>query len=215
MSDDRHATHFANRRQREQAAELGMWTFLASEALLFSGLFGLYASYCTAYGAAFYLGRSNTAHALGAANTFVLLTSSFSAASALASLRLGRRRASVLLLSLTVGFGIAFLVLKGVEYTDHFRNGMYPGAKHGFLVEHPLRGLPIFVTLYYLMTGLHALHVTAGIVVLSVLGFRVWRGRLSDRLAHPLEFGVLYWHLVDLVWVFLWPMFYFAARGSA
>lgn len=216
MADEsRRAAHFANRRQQEEAGELGMWTFLASEALLFAGLFGLYASYRTAYGQAFDFGRASTDHVLGAVNTFVLLSSSFSAASALASLRGGRRWVSVLLLLLTVAFGVVFLALKGVEYTSHIRDGMYPRAATGFLRRHPIPGLPIFVTLYYLMTGLHALHVAAGMVVLSVLGFRIVRGRISQGFAHPLEFGVLYWHLVDLVWVFLWPMFYFARGGSS
>lgn len=191
-----------------------MWTFLSSETLLFAGLFGLYASYANAYGPAFHLGRASTNHVLGATNTLVLLTSSFSAALSLSFLKAGRRRASVALVFATVAFGVCFLVLKAVEYHEHISHGMYPGSVRGFAMEHALAGLPLFVVLYYLMTGLHALHVTAGVLVLSVLGIRVARRRLDATFAHPLEFGVLYWHLVDLVWVFLWPMFYFA-RGDA
>jgi len=214
MSEPHRAEHFASLEHQATAAEVGMWVFLSSETLLFAGLFGLYAAYRTANAAAFRFGMEHMAHALGATNTFVLLTSSFSAAVALAALRAGRERLAVSLVAVTVALGLVFLVIKGVEYTDHVERGMYPGSSSGFLVQHPLRGLTIFVVLYFLMTGLHALHVTAGVAVLSVLALRVVRGSITREVHHPLELGVLYWHLVDMVWVFLWPMFYFA-RGAS
>lgn len=214
MAEPRRAEHFATRAHQEAAAELGMWTFLSSETLLFAGLFGLYASYRAAYPAAFRAGMAHMAHGLGALNTFVLLTSSLSAAVSVSALRAGLRRLSLGLLAVTAALGVAFLAVKGVEYADHFREGMVPGGRTGFFLENAVGGLPIFVTLYFLMTGLHALHVTGGVALLCVMGVRVARSGITPEVPYPLELAVLYWHLVDVIWVFLWPMFYFG-RGLA
>jgi cytochrome c oxidase subunit 3 len=214
MPEPRSKEHFADLCHQKSAAEVGVWVFLSSETLLFAGLFGLYTTYRTANPEAFRIGMEHMAHVLGATNTFVLLTSSFSAALSLASLHAGRTRLAASLVALTVAFGLVFLVIKGVEYADHIHNGMYPGAIGELVWARPVRGVGVFVALYYLMTGLHALHVTAGIAVLTWLGSRIVKGTVTRRFAHPLELGVLYWHLVDMVWVFLWPMFYFA-RGAA
>jgi cytochrome c oxidase subunit 3 len=184
-----------------------MWVFLSSETLLFAALFGLYAGYREHYPAVFHEGIREMAQALGAVNTFVLLTSSLSAALSLAMLRLGRARAAAGLCWLTVLFGLIFLSIKAVEYSEHIRHGLYPRAT-GALPESATAGLGIFASLYFAMTGLHALHVLAGICVLGFLGRWVYRRRLTANRSYPLELGVLYWHLVDAVWVFLWPLFY-------
>jgi cytochrome c oxidase subunit 3 len=173
--------------------------------LLFAGLFGLYAAYRAHYAAAFHEGISHMEHALGAVNTFVLLTSSLSAALSLPALALGRRRTATALCWLTAACGLVFLAIKGFEYAAHFRHGMYPGSLSEAMRTTPLG---IFTSLYFAMTGLHALHVLAGVGVLCVLGYWLSTGRLPREKSYPLELGVLYWHLVDAVWVFLWPLFY-------
>jgi len=216
MAEPRHAHHFVSFDQQVVAARLGMWIFLGSESLLFAALFGLYASYRAEDTAAFVEGMRHMAHDLGAINTLILLTSSLVAALGLEALEHDQRRLATLLAALTAALGIAFLVIKGVEYAEHIRDGMIPGG-HGsaFYVAHPERGLPVFVTLYFLMTGLHAAHVTAGVTILLWLCVSVARGKITAERHHPFELGVLYWHLVDTLWVFLWPMFYFAGPAGS
>jgi cytochrome c oxidase subunit 3 len=213
VSEHQHAHHFASFEQQVVAARLGMWVFLGSETLLFAALFGLYAAYRAEYGAAFEEGMRHMEHELGAVNTLILLTSSLFAALAVEALERGGRRVTLGLTAATVGLGVAFLTVKGIEYAAHIRDGMVPNGHGAFFLEHRDRGLPVFVTLYYLMTGLHALHVTAGLVILLWLGRSVMRGTITETRAHPFELGVLYWHLVDTLWVFLWPMFYFAGKA--
>ena len=216
MSEPRRAHHFATFEQQVLAARLGMWVFLGSETLLFAALFGLYAAYRTEYTAAFDEGMRQMSHGLGAINTLVLLTSSLVAA--LGARRPRERGAAwprcVALLLGTAALGVVFLALKSVEYADHIRHGMVPGGHGPFFVEHPITGLPVFVTLYFVMTGLHAMHVTVGVVILLWLSASVARGRITEAAPHPVELGVLYWHLVDTLWVFLWPMFYFAGKAG-
>lgn len=201
-----HAHHFESLAHQERAARLGVWVFLSSETLLFAGLFGLYAAYRMEFPATFHEGIAHMAHVLGAVNTFLLLTSSLTAALSIPALRLGRRKLAAALVGVTVLFGVAFLGIKAVEYAAHIREGMTPVAGDFSMRGHP--SLVIFSTLYFMMTGLHALHVLAGVTVLAWIGRLVFVGRLAGERAYPLELGVLYWHLVDAVWVFLWPLFY-------
>jgi cytochrome c oxidase subunit 3 len=191
-----------------------MWVFLGSETLLFAALFGLYAAYRAEYAPAFEEGASHMAHVLGAINTLILLTSSLVAAIALEALERGRVRTAALLALATAALGGCFLGLKSVEYAEHLRHGMSLGGRGAFFAGHAARGLPVFVTLYYLMTGLHALHVTAGVGILLWLAHGVASGAIAPRAPHRFELGVLYWHLVDTLWVFLWPMFYFSGGAA-
>lgn len=201
------AEHFQDLDQQQHAARLGMWVFLSSETLLFAGLFGLLAGYRTMYTADFLAASHHNSVVIGTANTAILITSSFTAAWALHSVRHGARRLAALCLAATIAFGLTFLGLKLVEYFDHFQHGIYPGVYYRF-AELPSHGAKLFFTLYYFLTGLHALHVLGGMVFLALMIRPVWKRRYTEDHHVAVENGVLYWHLVDLVWIFLWPLLY-------
>jgi cytochrome c oxidase subunit III len=195
------ATHFEDLEQQAHAARLGMWVFLASEALLFTGLFVLYAAYRTLHAAEFEVGVVHNAKLLGSTNTLVLLCSSFTVASALRVLRDGRRGRALSLLATTIALGLLFLGIKGIEYAKHFREGAFPGKDE-------------FITLYFAMTGLHALHVAIGMGILVFVARGVARREIAPPFVHRLEVGAIYWHLVDMIWIFLWPLFYLTPGGG-
>jgi cytochrome c oxidase subunit 3 len=207
--------HFQDLEQETRAAHLGMWVFLASEVLLFAALFALYASYRAAYPEAFGFGVAHGSKILGTANTVLLICSSYAAASAVHAIRAGHARRAAALLAFTVTSGLGFLAIKGVEYAQHFREGIFPGGHGAFFAEHPMAGLPSFYTVYFLMTGLHGVHVIVGMGVLTWMLVRALRGQLVPPFTHPLVLGVLYWHLVDIIWIFLWPLFYLLPGGGA
>lgn len=198
---------FEDLEKQAYASRIGMWLFLTSEILLFAGLFGLYGAYRLEYSRDFFQASHHNDAILGTANTFVLITSSFTVAWALHLHHVGRARAAVRCIALTVLLGAVFLCIKTVEYTRHIHEGILPGAHYAF-AELPAPGARLFFTLYYLTTGLHGLHVIGGMTALSIIGWRLARGTIS--LEHPvlLENGALYWHLVDAVWIFLWPLLY-------
>jgi cytochrome c oxidase subunit 3 len=198
---------FESLEAQTDASQLGMWIFLVSEVLFFAALFTLYGAYRFAHPAAFADGVRHTDLFLGTANTYVLLTASFLVAVALHAVRHDRSGRAAALMAGAALLGVAFLVLKGLEYAHHFQEGLYPG----FYLDAP--GLPepgfrVFFSLYYGMTGLHALHVLGGIVVLSWVAWRAHRGAYNRVYHTPLELGGMYWHFVDIVWLFLWPAFY-------
>jgi len=201
------AHHFPNLEQQEHAARLGMWLFLATEVLLFTVLFTAYSVYRFLFPAAF-AAASELAHvAIGATNTLVLITSSLTVALAIHAARQGRRKATVALLAVTIAFGAAFMVLKGVEYAHHFADGQFPGRYYRYPgLQGP--GVSMYFSLYFLMTGLHGLHVLIGMGVLTWVALRAARGDFSPSYSTPVELGGLYWHLVDLIWIFLFPLFY-------
>jgi cytochrome c oxidase subunit 3 len=184
-----------------------MWLFLASEVLLFSPLFALYASYRAGAPESFAEAVRHTSPPLGAAMTAILLTSSLAVALALRAMRGGRGRACVAWLLCCIALGAAFLGVKVVEYHDHAVHGLLPGVYYGS-AELTGRAPIVFFTLYYVMTGLHGLHVLVGLFVLGLVAVAVRRGRYDATYHTPLELGGLYWHLVDIIWMFLWPMFY-------
>jgi cytochrome c oxidase subunit 3 len=200
--------HFQDMEQEARAAHLGMWVFLASELLLFAALFALYGGYRAHYPEAFGFGVAHGARVLGTTNTALLICSSYAAASAVHAIRDGRGRRAGLLLLFTITCGAGFLAIKGVEYGQHFREGIFPGGEGAFFHEHPLEGLPTFYTVYFLMTGLHGIHVIVGMGILAWMMTRALRGGLAPPFTHPLVLGVLYWHLIDVIWIFLWPLFY-------
>lgn len=210
------AEHFSSLAQQEHAAHFGMWLFLTSETLLFGALFGLYTGYRLQHGQEFVAAARLNNAVLGTVNTVILVTSSFFAAWAVHSVQHsdepGRQKTAVRCLLATLLLGSTFLVVKAVEYGDHFAHGIYPGL-HYRSSELPGEGAKLFFTLYYFMTGLHAAHVIGGLVTLAILALLAARGRYTSRRHTSLELGVLYWHLVDVVWIFLWPLMYLA--GSA
>ena len=198
---------FENLAKQEHAARFGMWIFIGSEVLLFAALFGLYAAYRTWYATDFERAMHHNEVLIGTLNTVILIVSSFTIAWSIHALRRDRRRTSILMLLVTLGCGALFLVFKGVEYSHHFAEGIFPGAYYSF-AELPSDGARLFFTLYYFMTGLHAVHMIGGLVVVTWLLTRVVRRRATSRYNAELEMGALYWHLVDSIWIFLWPLFY-------
>jgi cytochrome c oxidase subunit 3 len=202
------AEHFASLAQQAHAARLGMWIFLGTEVLFFSGLFALYAAYRTEHPHGFAEGVEHNTLAYGSINTGVLLVSSYTAALAVHELRRDRWRACAGLLGATIALGLAFLGIKTLEYLAHFREGLYPGGAGAFYAEHGEAGTKMFFTLYFCMTGLHAAHVLVGTGVLGALLVKVLRRELGAWAPHPLAIGAIYWHLVDVIWIFLWPLFY-------
>jgi cytochrome c oxidase subunit 3 len=205
------AEQFEDFEQQHAAARFGMWIFLVSELMLFAGLFALYAAYRVLYPADFAAAAGHDDVIIGTSNTAVLLTSSLAVALALHAARLERPRAAMWLLLASIALGLLFLTLKGVEYAEHFRDGIFPGAAYHYAAM-PAPGARIFFTLYFLTTGLHALHVTAGLVILGWLAVGCAHGRYTPASHTALELGGLYWHLIDIVWIFLWPMLYLLHR---
>jgi cytochrome c oxidase subunit 3 len=208
MADIAHEEHFESLERQAQASRLGMWVFLASEVLLFGGFFALYAGYRAQSPEAVAIGIAHADVLIGTVNTAVLLVSSFFVAWAVRMLRLGAPRASGWLVLSAVALGLVFLVLKGVEYRNHLAEGIDPTGFGPFVREHPEHGLGTFFTLYYIATGTHGIHVAIGVLVLAFFAFLLFSGRLTTLYAHRLEVAGLYWHLVDAIWIFLWPLFY-------
>lgn len=203
------AEHFETFAKQERAGRLGMWLFLASEVLLFAGLFALYGSYRSMYGEDFQIAQTHNNALLGTINTFVLITSSFTVAMAIHTTRTGRLRLTTGLLALTILFGLVFMVVKALEYGEHFAHGLYPGQYfHPHEASLDNYGARTFFTLYYFMTGLHAFHVFIGLVVLSWALGRAWKRKFSPKHHLGLELAGLYWHLVDLIWIYVWPLLY-------
>ena len=189
-------------------ARLGMWLFLVTELLLFGGLLLAYAYLRHRYPWEFHQAGAAMDVPLGLLNTAVLLTSSLTVALACSALERGRPRRTLGYLAGTLGLGAAFLVIKGFEWSAKIHHGLYPRSPH--LAALP-QGEQVFVGLYYTMTGLHGLHVAVGLAVFAALLVRVARRAIGPE--HPvwLENGGLYWHLVDVIWIFLFPLFYLAA----
>ena len=184
---------------------VGMWLFIATEILLFGGLFLLYSMYRFKNPADFHAGSLELSRFFGTINTAFLITSSFTVALAVFSLRENRPKRAGYFLLATIGFAVAFLVVKAFEWTAKFEHGLYPNA--AVLMARP-KGEILYFGLYYMMTGLHAVHVIVGIGVLSVIRARVARGTVTSDRPILLENVGLYWHLVDIIWIFLFPLFY-------
>jgi cytochrome c oxidase subunit 3 len=199
MMEPAQAPHFADRAQEVHAQRFGMWVFLASEALLFAALLTLYAAYRAHFPEAFAHEIGHANRLLGTLNTLILITSSLTAALAAHARTHGKPRTAATLLMLTLLGALAFLVVKTIEYGEHLHEGLRPGMQNDV-------GTAMFYNLYFLLTGAHAVHVLIGMAVLSWVLVRCWDKRRPHDEA--VELAALYWHLVDLVWVFLWPLFY-------
>jgi cytochrome c oxidase subunit 3 len=191
-----------------EGAKLGMWLFLFTEILLFGGLFILYSAYRARYPLEFHNGGQHLNVIIGVVNTVILLTSSLTVAFSIIALRKGDRGISIFSLAATIVLGIAFLVNKYFEWSAEIHSGLYPNSP--VLLQRP-HGDQIFFGLYYSMTGLHGLHVLAGITLLSVMLVLVIREKITSTDFNKLENAGLYWHLVDVIWIFLLPLFYLAA----
>lgn len=201
------AHQFDDLEQQHTSSALGMWVFLGTEVMFFGGLFTAYAVYRYLYPAAFAEASSHTDLLLGGINTAVLLTSSLMMALGVRAAQLGQRKALVMFLVLTLLMGAAFLGIKGMEYYKEYQEGLVPGLNFTFAGENAQQ-VRLFFVFYFFMTGLHAIHMIIGLGVVTVLAILAWRGRFSTHYYTPVELTGLYWHFVDIVWVFLYPLLY-------
>ncbi len=186
-------------------AKLGMWLFILSELILFGGMFILYAVHRYKNPSEFHHASGELDVILGTLNTIILLTSSLSVAVSITAIQKGERRLPIYLLMVTMALGLLFLVNKGFEWTTKIGHGIYPNSPT--LLARP-KGEILFFGLYYVMTGLHGLHVLVGVCVLFVMLVLILKGKLNQMRFTPLENAGLYWHLVDIIWIFLYPLFY-------
>jgi cytochrome c oxidase subunit 3 len=201
------AHHFPSHEVQTHAIRLGMWLFLATEVLLFAGVFTAYALYRGSYPEAFAAASHHLDLTMGTLNTLLLVTSSFTVVMAHHSASQGKNRPTFYYLAASIVMGLGFLVIKGFEYAHKFHVGALPG-KFYTMAELQLPGASMFFTVYFLATGLHALHVCVGLGVLAFVAYRAFKGRYSAHAYTGVENGGLYWHLVDLVWIYLYPLLY-------
>jgi cytochrome c oxidase subunit 3 len=193
--------------QQQRAVSLGMWVFLLNEIMFFGGLFGTYTVYRLLYPQAFHAGSAELDRVLGTVNTGVLIASSLTMAMSVWSAEHGKRRALMGFLLATLALGMVFVGIKGVEYHDKWVHHHVPGPS--FHWDHG--GGPqvqVFFSLYFAMTGFHALHMLIGFGLLLWLLFDARRGRFGPAYFAPVEIVGLYWHFVDIVWIFLFPLLY-------
>jgi cytochrome c oxidase subunit 3 len=203
--------HFEDMGQQHEASTLGMWFFVAQEILFFGGIFCAYFIYREMYPAAWKLGSHHQNWRIGAANTIVLIGSSLTMALAVWGAQQAKRSFTALMLILTLLLGGLFVGVKGYEYSEHIHEGLFPGSAFTF-VEHDnpqlTPGVELFMTFYFVMTGLHALHMIIGAGLLIYFIKRTLRGDWGPEYYSPVEIMGLYWHFVDIVWIFLFPLLY-------
>ena len=212
--------HFVDMEQQREAVTLGMWLFLATEIMFFGGMFCAYLIYRLWYFNEFAAGSRSLDIWLGTINTAVLICSSLTVALGVRAAQMGQRKLLVILLLLTLVFGFAFLGIKGVEWFDKYKEHHIPGAS--FNADDLVKAYPqihidqrheqIYFSLYFAMTGLHALHMIIGIGIFAYLTYYAWKGRYTSEYYNPIEMGGLYWHFVDIVWIYLFPLLYLIDR---
>jgi len=210
------AHHFDHLEQQKQSATLGIWLFLITEVMFFGGLFLGYIVYRGMYPEAWHLGSSKLDVVLGTVNTVILILSSLTMALAVRGAQVGSKKQCANFLLLTIIFGVAFLGIKSVEYGAKFFPGadahyyLIPGAN--FAYEGAPTGLQMFFSLYFTMTGMHAIHMIIGIGILVWLYVKARKGAFHEHYYNPVEVTGLYWHFVDIVWIFLFPLLYLIGR---
>jgi cytochrome c oxidase subunit 3 len=233
---------FQTMSQQKEAAVLGMWAFLLTEILFFGGLFMAYLLYRTWYHEAFVAASTSITLVWGLVNTVVLIGSSLTMALAVRSAQLSQRKATINWLLLTMFLGAVFLGIKVIEYADKFEHHHVPGPHYVWEADHEAAAgeaaaadgnqaapadaadhgsdsanyqlhTQIFFSLYFTMTGLHALHMIIGIGLMSVITWMAYKGRFSSEYYTPVEMSGLYWHFVDIVWIFLFPLLYLIDRS--
>ncbi len=206
------AHHFEDLEQQKTSAVLGMWLFLVTEIMFFGGLFAAYAVYRTLYPGPFHAGSHLLDVRLGGLNTGILIFSSFTMALAVHSAQLGKRRLLILFLTLTMTLGCAFFVVKGIEWHHKYVEHHIPGPNFHFDGMQDPKLVQLFFVLYFSMTGLHALHVLLGIGAMLWLVVLAMRKKFSKEWYTPVELVGLYWHFVDIVWIYLFPLLYLLGR---
>jgi cytochrome c oxidase subunit 3 len=201
------AHQFDDPAQQHEASSLGMWAFLLTEIMFFGGLFVGYTVYRIAYHAGFVAGSQHLDVLLGTLNTAVLISSSLTMALSVHAAQVGHRQLLPRFLLLTMLLGLVFLGIKGYEYWHKYHEGLVPGIQFSYAGPYPSQ-VQLFLVCYFLMTGLHALHMVIGLGLLTVLAVLAWRGVFSAAYSTPVEIIGLYWHFVDIVWIFLYPLLY-------
>jgi cytochrome c oxidase subunit 3 len=189
----------------KQGVKLGMWLFLYTEIMLFGGLFVLYAAYYVRYTADFIESGRTLDLLMGSLNTIILLSSSFTVAASITAIRRERKKIALGMIGVSILFGLFFLFNKYIEWGHKFEVGIYPGSQ---TLEDFSFGSNIFYGLYYVVTGLHGLHVLIGLMLLSISFSLILKERIHAERFAVLENSGLYWHLVDLIWIFIFPLFY-------
>ena len=212
--------HFYSMAQQLEASILGMWVFLVTEVMFFGGLFMAYIVYRTKFPLAWEASSGQLDVTMGALNTVVLICSSLTMALAVRSAQVGSKKGQVINLILTIIFGSTFLVVKYFEYSAKFEHGLVPGP--GFNPHHVVNGvvehiaLPfgsqLYFSLYFIMTGIHALHMVIGIGLMLYILRMAAKGTYGPSYYAPVEISGLYWHFVDIVWIFLFPLLYLIGR---
>ena len=203
---------FDDSEQQKDASTLGMWIFLITEIMFFGGMFLAYTVYRNFYPTVFAVASSSLNAVIGAANTAVLLCSSFTMVLAVRAAQLGQRRAIIIFLILTLILGITFLGVKGYEWNEKFEEHHVPGPTfhlEGVDLQGPAQ---LFFSLYFAMTGLHALHMVIGVGILTWLLIAANKGKFSAAYMTPVDIAGLYWHFVDIIWIFLFPLLYLIDR---
>jgi cytochrome c oxidase subunit III len=213
MPEVQPAFQYATLPQQHEAAELGIWTFLATEVLFFGGLILAYCVYRYRYADDFAAAGRHTKIVIGVANTAILLTSSFLVAWAVTAAKLMQGRVAAALLLAAALLGLLFLGLKGYEYHEEYREHLVPAVNFLFDPAHA-RGAMLFFMFYFVATGLHALHVAIGVIVLLSIAWRARQGAYSAHYHSPITVAGLYWHFVDVVWIFLFALIYLPGRSG-
>jgi cytochrome c oxidase subunit 3 len=206
--------------QQRETATLGMWVFLITEVMFFGGLFLAYLVYRLQYFPAFAAGSQSLDIKLGAVNTAVLICSSLTMALAVNAAQVGQRKKMVTFLLLTLALGGVFLGIKAVEYHEKYVHHHIPGPAFHFEDVHGgsssaalnPQNVQLFFSFYFAMTGMHALHMVIGVGLLTWLVIAGWRGRFTPEYHSPVENVGLYWHFVDIIWIYLFPLLYLISR---
>ncbi len=199
--------HFVDSEQQFDSAKLGMWVFLVTEILFFGGLFVAYIVYRAWHPELFTMAATQLDTMMGGINTLVLIGSSLTMALAIRAAQTDNPSASIKFLASTVALAFVFMIIKYFEYTHKFELGIFPGENYTFTgIDHP--NANIFFSIYYMMTGLHGIHVIIGIGIITWLIFKTKKGAYSSSYYTPVEITGLYWHLVDIIWIFLFPLLY-------
>jgi len=199
--------HFKEMGQQFDAAKIGMWLFLVTEVLMFGGLFVGYGIMHARHPEAFVAAHHHLNRVMGAANTVVLLFSSFTMVMAVWSAQTSRKKLTILFLVITLLCAATFMVVKYFEYSHKFHDGLLPGKFYTHEGD-TVPGQFMFFSFYFMMTGLHGIHVLLGMIVISWLIYRAIRGDFSSAYYAPVDITGLYWHLVDLIWIYLFPLMY-------
>jgi cytochrome c oxidase subunit 3 len=210
------AHHFVSMEQQKEAGMVGMWLFLLTEVMFFGGLFLAYTIYRTIYPQGFLYGSHLLNVPLGGTNTVVLIVSSLTMAMAVYYSQKGERIKLIGFLTVTLLLGLAFLVIKYFEYSSKINDHLFPAVGFYAPVTEGAHGVPlelqqpvrVFLWIYFLMTGLHAVHMIVGAGILITLILMAWKGKFTKNYNSPVEISGLYWHFVDIVWIFLFPLLY-------